>query len=64
MSKQPMHETDYGFVWGPAEVTRLHSTENGYVILEVMTKRANLQVTVTPTGLIRTHQTARRKARP
>jgi hypothetical protein len=64
MSKPPMHFTDYGFVWGPAEVTRIHSTESGYVVLEVMTNRANLQITVTPTGLIRTHATTRRKANP
>lgn len=46
--------TNYGFIYGPCEVTRIHSTENGAVYLDVETEKEYLQIRVTPTGFIRT----------
>lgn len=44
--------TEYGFVWGAAEVTRLMSDKRG-VVMEISTPRQTVQVFVTPSGLIR-----------
>lgn len=47
-------ETQYGFEYGAAEVTRLHSVERtGAVIMQIGTPRGGLQIHVTKTGKIR-----------
>lgn len=45
--------TRYGFQWGPAEVTRIHSDDQFGVVMEIKSGRGSIQVRVTPTGLIR-----------
>jgi hypothetical protein len=45
--------TKYGFRFGPAELTRLHSDQNGMVWIEVKTERQSMIIRVTKTGLIR-----------
>jgi hypothetical protein len=47
------HTTQYGFTFGPAEVTRLHSDAKGNVWIEIKGARGTVQVRVTPTGLVR-----------
>lgn len=47
------HETRYGFQYGAADVTRIHSDKNGNVWLRVKTPKQTLEIKVTPTGLIR-----------
>ncbi len=48
-------ETDYGFEYGAAKVTRIHS-DKGRVWLGIDTPRESIQIYVTKTGLIRTSQ--------
>lgn len=46
--------TDYGFLFGAAEVMRVHSDGvKGYVIMSLKTPRAELQISVTKTGKVR-----------
>lgn len=45
-------ETTYGFIYGAAEVTRLVSYK-GSVVLMIRTPRQEMQIRITPTGLIR-----------
>ena len=47
-----MHDTQYGFRYGSALVERCAS-QKGYVIVGVKTKRQRLEMTITPSGLIR-----------
>lgn len=44
--------TDFGFQYGAASVSRLHSDQTGEVWIEVKTPRQSLTVRVTPSGLI------------
>lgn len=44
--------TDYGFSWGPMVVTRVCQHRDNR-ILDIRTPRAVVQITVTPTGLVR-----------
>lgn len=44
--------TLYGFEFGPAVVERL-AHDNGYVVVGVKTQRQRLDITITPSGLIR-----------
>lgn len=46
-------DTQYGFVWGPASITRACSDPKWGVIIDVTTPRQVLTVRVTPSGLIR-----------
>lgn len=51
-------EIDYGFKWGPAEITRVCSDEKrGWIILSIKTKKYpyGLQVYITKTGKVRVH---------
>lgn len=48
-----LKHTQYGFEFGPAEVTRLHSDPKYGVAIEVKGKRGVLIVRVTPSGLVR-----------
>ena len=48
-------ETKFGFEWGAAIVERVVS-HKGYVVLVVRSKRKELDITVTPSGLIRTEK--------
>lgn len=44
-------ETDYGFEYGAAEIIRVCSDDkNGWIVLQVKTPKARLQVYVTKTG--------------
>ena len=44
--------TQYGFIFGAAEVQRTMS-HKGYVVIRVITPRQTLAIKVTPTGLIK-----------
>jgi hypothetical protein len=47
-------ETDYGFEYGSAKVTRFHSDpKEGWVIIGIDTPKIKLQVYVTKTGKVR-----------
>jgi hypothetical protein len=48
-----MATTEYGFTFGPAEVTRLHSDPKYGVAIEVKGKRGALVVRVTPSGMVK-----------
>ena len=45
-------ETQYGFEYGPAKVSRVFS-HKGAVKMEIITDRGSIDVYVTPTGFIR-----------
>ena len=47
-----MRTTNYGFQFGPALVERCAS-HKGYVIVSIKTPKQRLELTVTPTGIIR-----------
>jgi hypothetical protein len=47
--------TEFGFRWGPVEVTRIGQYE-GSVWLQLKTQRKILEVRVTPSGLLRFHE--------
>lgn len=48
------NETTYGFIYGDAEITRIHSDdEKGWVILQLKTSKRQLQIYVTKTGKVR-----------
>jgi len=50
-------QTEYGFQWGEATVTRLFSDEQkGCVTIGVESPKEKLQIYVTKTGKIRVHQ--------
>lgn len=53
-------ETDYGFIYGPLEVIRVHhfpkDAEVPTVVIELKTQRKRVQIHVTPTGLIKVQQ--------
>ena len=46
-------KTPYGFEYGATLVERAVSDPRGYVVLTVRTPRESLEITVTPSGLIR-----------
>ena len=50
--KAEVKTTIYGFQFGAALVER-YASHTGYVIVGVKTKRQRLELTVTPSGLIR-----------
>jgi len=52
--------TDFGFKWGNTTVERSALSPEGYQWLAVKTPREVLVITITPTGLIRTHVEKRR----
>jgi len=49
---EPYKETTYGFSWGPVTVERCIS-HKGHVVLSLKTPRDDVEVHVTPTGLVR-----------
>lgn len=53
--------TSYGFQFGPAVVERLAS-HDGYVVVGIKTQRQRLDITITPTGLIRVGKPVRNLA--
>lgn len=57
-----MEQTRYGFKFGATEVERLAS-QAGYVIIGLKTPRQRVDITVTPTGLIRVGPTVANEER-
>jgi hypothetical protein len=53
MSNFLYQPTNYGFKWGPCEVTRAASCRKVGVFLDIETPKRLLQLRVTPTGNIR-----------
>jgi len=49
----PGKDTQYGFSWGPAEVTRICSDPKWGVIFQIKTAKESLEIRVTPKGFIR-----------
>lgn len=49
-------ETRFGFEWGPARVERVASDPKAGVIVIVQTKREQVHIRVTPSGLIRVEE--------
>lgn len=52
-NRSPARLTEFGFEYGPAEVTRLCTDGDGGVWIEIATARRRMRIRVTPTGLIR-----------
>jgi hypothetical protein len=48
-----LEQTQYGFRYGGAEVSRLHSDDAGNIWIEVRGARGAVTVRVTPSGLVR-----------
>lgn len=61
MTQIRYHETQYGFAYGAADVTRICSDPKHGVWLEITTPREEVQIRVTRTGLIRVGKTKKRK---
>lgn len=54
MKKVPYSETTFGFIYGAAELIRIHSDDSkGWVILQLKTPKQRLQIYVTKTGKVR-----------
>ena len=54
------HETEYGFQYGAASVSRACSDQKkGWVVIEINTPRDDLQIYVTKTGKVRVHRNGR-----
>ena len=53
MAKATASTTQYGFKYGAAEVTRIHSDDKGAVWIEIKSEKNAVQVRITKTGLIR-----------
>lgn len=52
--KIPYRDTDYGFDYGSAKVTRIASNEDlGWVVVEIETPKTRVQVYATKTGQVR-----------
>lgn len=58
-----VESTRYGFKFGAVQVERLASSHGGYVVVGLKTPRQRVEVTVTPTGLIRVGPTATNEER-
>lgn len=56
-------DTQFGFVYGPVEVTRLFSREDS-VAIELKTERNTIDVYVTRTGMVRIFQDNREWKQP
>jgi hypothetical protein len=53
-SKIPYDETKFGFLYGAADITRVHADEKtGKVFLELNTLKGSWQIHVTKTGKVR-----------
>jgi hypothetical protein len=51
------YQVPFGFQYGAAKVTRVcHDRKKGWVVLDVTTPRAQMQVYVTRTGMIKTYK--------
>jgi len=49
-------ETEYGFEWGLAKITRVFSDEKkGWVTLRIKTPKEDLQIYITKTGKVRVY---------
>ena len=47
-------DTEYGFEYGPAKVTRVaHCDRKSWVILQLTTEKADIQIYVTKTGRVK-----------
>ena len=56
LTKVPFYETQYGFIYGAAHVTRVHSDhKKGWAVMQVATPKIVLQIYVTKTGKMRLH---------
>jgi hypothetical protein len=56
MTKPHYRETDYGFDYGAARVSRVcHDDTRGWVIVQVQTPRDRIHIYVTKTGKARVH---------
>jgi hypothetical protein len=51
-----MPNTQYGFQYGPAEVSRIHSDPKRGVWIEIRGKRGVAVVRVTPSGIVKLEQ--------
>jgi hypothetical protein len=63
MSASKIENTQYGFMWGPATVTRVCDCGKWGCVLQVSTARQRVDIRVTPSGIIRVeHFITRRNA--
>jgi hypothetical protein len=54
MNKIEGRQTQYGFIWGPAQITRLFCDQKkGWVTIGLTTKKDEIQLYITKTGKIR-----------
>jgi len=53
MSVSKIENTQYGFIFGPATVTRICDSEKWGCVLEVSGARQRVEIRVTPSGQIR-----------
>lgn len=49
----PLTHTQYGFQWGPAQITRIFSDPNRAVILSVVSSKERVEIRVTKGGMLR-----------
>jgi len=53
MNVSKIENTQYGFVFGPANITRICDSEKWGCILEVSGARQRVEIRVTPSGQLR-----------
>jgi hypothetical protein len=53
--------TDYGFICGCTEVRIIHSDKKYGVWIDIITPRESIEIRTTPSGLLRTSETKKRK---
>jgi hypothetical protein len=61
MSVCKIENTQYGFIFGPATVTRICDSEKWGCVLEVSGARQRVEIRVTPSGQIRVRPIITRK---
>jgi len=59
MARIPYSETEFGFIWGPAEVIRCMTDKNsGSVIIAISSRRDCIDIHVSKSGTIRVFSSA------
>jgi len=61
MSDYKIENTQYGFIFGPATVTRVCDFGKFGCVFQVSTARQRVDIRVTPSGIIRVEQVITRK---
>ncbi len=59
----PIEETRFGFIYGPADISRLCDDKRMGVYLNILTKREQIDIRVTPGGKISVYSHEKRRGK-